>query len=136
MAPNMTYVDGFVIPIAKKRLAEYRKMAELGRRVWMDHGALDYKECVADDLFSQFPDEKGRMQRIPSMMPKMALAKRGETIVFSFIVFRSKADRNRINRKVMADPRMASMDPSTMPIDMKRFGYAGFKVFVDGKPRA
>lgn len=128
----MTYVDGFLIPVPKAKMAAYRKFARLGAKVWMEHGALDYKECAADDLFSLFPDEKGRMQKVPSLMPKMALAKEGETVVFSFIVFKSKADRNRINKKVMTDPRMNSLDPSAMPIDMKRFGYAGFKAFVEG----
>lgn len=131
----MTYVDGFLIPVRKSKMAAYRKFARLGKKAWMDAGALDYKECVADDLFSQFPDEKGRIQKIPSMFPKMALAKKGEVVIFSFIVFRSKAHRDRVNKKVMADPSMATMDPSTMPIDMKRFGYAGFKVLVDGNPR-
>ena len=129
----MAYVDGFLIPVPKSKMAQYRKFAVLGRKVWMEHGALDYKECVADELFSLFPDAKGKLQRAPSLLPKMALAKRGETVIFSFIVFKSKADRNRINRKVMADPRMNSIDPASMPIDGKRFGYAGFKVFVDGK---
>ncbi len=129
----MAYVDGFLLPVPKAKLAAYRKFAILGRKVWMEHGALDYKECVADELFSVFPDGQGGMKTAPSQFPKMALAKRGETVLFSFIVFKSKADRDRINKKVMADPRMSTLDPSTMPIDGKRFGYAGFKVLVDGK---
>ena len=130
----MTYVDGFLIPVPKAKLATYRRFARMGQKAWMEHGALDYKECVADDLFSQFPDEKGRLTKVPSKFPKMALAKKGEVVVFSFIVFRSKAHRDRVNKKVMADPRMATMDPAAMPVDMKRFGYAGFRVLVDGKP--
>lgn len=128
----MTYVDGFLIPVPKSKMAAYRRFARLGARLWMEHGALDYKECVADELFSLFPDDKGRMKRAPSQFPKMARAKKGETIVFSFIVFKSKADRNRINKKVMADPRMTGIDPAAMPVDMTRFGYAGFKAFVEG----
>ena len=127
----MTYVDGFLIPIPKSKMAAYRKFAKLGRDMWMEHGALDYKECVADEMFSQFPDEKGRLKKAPSLFPKMAHAKRGETIVFSFIVFKSKAHRDRVNKKVLTDPRMASIDPAAMPIDGKRFGYGGFKVFVE-----
>jgi uncharacterized protein YbaA (DUF1428 family) len=129
----MTYVDGFLIPMPKSKLAAYRKFARLGKKIWMEHGALDYKECVADDLFSQFPDEKGNVTKVPSLFPKMAFTKRGETVVFSFIVFKSKAHRDRVNKKVMADPRMTSIDPKEMPVDAKRFGYAGFKVLVDGK---
>lgn len=128
----MTYVDGFLIPVPKAKLAAYRKFAKLGAKVWKAHGALDYKECVADDLFSVFPDDKGRVGKVPSQMPKMAGARRGETVVFSFIVFRSKAHRDRVNKAVMADPRMTGLDPSAMPVDMKRFGYAGFKVLVEG----
>ncbi|MEK6986324.1 MAG: DUF1428 domain-containing protein [Candidatus Thermoplasmatota archaeon] len=128
----MTYVDGFLIPVPTAKMAAYRKFARLGAKVWTDHGALDYKECVMDDPFSQFPDAKGKMQKIPSAFPKMALTKRGDTVVFAFIVFKSKAHRDRVNKKVMADPRMAGLDPSEMPVDMARFGYAGFKVMVEG----
>ena len=128
----MAYVDGFLIPVPRSKLAQYRRFAKLGRKLWMEHGALDYKECVADELFSQFPGPDGKMHKQPSLMPRMAMAKRGEAVVFSFIVFRSKAHRDRVNRKVMTDPRMASIDPAAMPVDGKRFGYAGFKVFVDG----
>lgn len=129
----MTYVDGFLIPVPKSKMAQYRKFARLGRKIWMEHGALDYKECVADELVSQFPDANGKLRKQPSLFPKMALARRGEAVVFSFIVFRSKAHRDRVNKKVMADARMATIDPAAMPVDGKRFGYAGFKVFVDGK---
>ena len=128
----MTYVDGFLIPVPKAKMAAYRKFAKHGAKMWREHGALDYKECVADELFSVFPDAKGRWKKVPSQFPKMARAKKGETIVFSFIVFKSKAHRDRVNKAVMTDPRMGSIDPSDMPVDMKRFGYAGFKVFVQG----
>lgn len=127
----MTYVDGFVIPVPKSKLATYRRFARLGKAAWLKHGALDYKECVLDAAFSQFPDEKGRMKKRPSQFPRMALAKKGETVIFAFIVFKSKSHRDRVNKKVMADPSMTSMDPSAMPVDMDRFGYAGFKVIVE-----
>ncbi|HLE47627.1 MAG TPA: DUF1428 domain-containing protein [Candidatus Thermoplasmatota archaeon] len=128
----MTYVDGFLIPVPKAKMAAYRKFARLGAKIWMEHGALDYKECVADDPFSIYPDANGNWTKVPSQFPRMAGAKRGETVVFSFIVFRSKAHRNAVNKKVLTDPRMANVDPSEMPVDMKRFGYAGFKAFVEG----
>jgi len=128
----MTYVDGFLIPVPKAKLAAYRRFARLGAKVWMEHGALDYKECVADDLFSMFPDANGKFTKVPSQFPRMAGTKRGEVVIFSFITFKSKADRNRINKKVMTDPRMNSIDPTEMPVDVKRFGYAGFKVLVEG----
>jgi uncharacterized protein YbaA (DUF1428 family) len=119
----MSYVDGFVIPVPKTKIAAYKKMALQGRRMWMKHGALEYFECVGDDL---------------SVMPgagdfsKMARLKPGETLFFSFIVYRSKAHRNAVNRKVMAD--MPSM-PKEMPFDMKRMAYAGFKTLVEGRRR-
>lgn len=128
----MTYVDGFLIPIKTSNLAAYRKMARLGRDVWMEHGALDYKECVADELFANFPGPDGKPQKAPSLFPKMAGTKRGETILFSFIVFKSKAHRDRVNKKVMSDPRMqGDGEPQAMPFDMDRFAYAGFKTIVE-----
>jgi uncharacterized protein YbaA (DUF1428 family) len=132
--PSMTYVDGFLIPVPKAKIGQYRKMARLGEKVWREHGALDYKECVADDLFSTFPDPSGKgTKRLPSQFPKMAKAKPGETIVFSYIVFKSRAHRDRVNKKVMSDPRMTDFDPADMPVDMKRFGYAGFKPIVESR---
>lgn len=128
----MTYVDGFVIPVRKDQLAKYRRMARLGQRMWFDHGALDYKECVADDLSWLVPDAKGRLRKAPSLFPKLVKAKRGETVVFSYIVYRSKADRDRINKRVLADPRMAGIGPEDMPVDMKRMATAGFKAIVEG----
>lgn len=128
----MTYVDGFLIPIRTANLAAYRKMARLGRTMWMEHGALDYKECIADDLFAQFPGPDGKPQKVPSLFPKMAGVKRGETVVFAFIVFKSKAHRDRVNKLVMADPRMQGTgEPQPMPFDVGRFAYGGFKAFVE-----
>ena len=128
----MTYVDGFVIPVKKSDLAQYRKMARLGQRVWIENGALDYKECVADDLNAVVPTEDGKgTRRIPSRFPSMVKAKRGETVVFSYIVYRNKAHRDAVNKKVLADARMQGFDPGDMPVDMKRMATAGFKTIVD-----
>jgi uncharacterized protein YbaA (DUF1428 family) len=128
----LTYIDGFVIPVKKSDLAQYRKMARLGERVWMENGALDYKECVADDLRAVVPTEDGKgTRRIPSLFPAMAKAKRGETVIFSYIVYRNKAHRNAVNKKVFSDPRMQDFDPADMPVDMKRMATAGFKSIVE-----
>lgn len=114
-----TYVDGFVIPIPKKNLKTYKKMAQLGCKVWMEYGALEYYECWGDDL------------KIPwgLTFPKMCKLKPNETVVFAFIVYKSKAHRNQVNKKVMSDPRM-KMDDMVMPFSMKRFSYGGFKTIV------
>lgn len=116
------YVDGFVLPVPKRNLAAYRRMALLGAKVWKEHGALDYKECVGDDLN-------------PSMGPGFHAgikAKRGETIVFSWIVFKSRAHRDRVNAKVMKDPRLCEgMDLKKMPFDCNRMLYGGFKTIVE-----
>lgn len=118
----MSYVDGFVLPIPSKNMAAYRKMAKLAGKVWREHGALEYKECIADDV------KPGKH----TSFPQSVKLKAGEVVVFSYIVYKSKADRNRINKKVMADPRLAAMmDPKTMPFDGKRMFWGGFKVFVD-----
>lgn len=111
------YVDGFVIPIPKKQVKAYLAMAKLGARVWKDHGALGYRECIADDL-------KGFGQGFK----KMAGLKAGETVVFSFVLYRSRAHRDRVNAKVMKDPRMTGM--TTMPFDVKRMAMGGFEVLV------
>lgn len=122
------YVDGFVLVVPKKKFAEYRKMAQLGRSMWMKYGALDYKECVGDDLQTK---SMGGMK--PLSFSKMAKAKSGEAVWFSFIVYKSKKHRNEVNAKVMKDPIMN--DPKwknkEMPFDMKRMAYGGFKVVVD-----
>ena len=122
------YVDGFVLVVPKKNLAEYRKMAQLGKKMWMKYGALDYKECVGDDLQ---PKSMGGPK--PLSFLKMAKAKSGEAVWFSFIVYKSKKHRNEVNAKVMKDPLMN--DPKwkdmPMPFDMRRFASGGFKVIVD-----
>ena len=118
----MRYVDGYVLPVPKKNLPAYRRMAQLAGRVWRDHGALDYKECVGQDLKTKCG--------IP--FPRTVRVKAGETVVFSYIVFKSRAHRDRVNARVMKDPRLAKMmDPKAMPFDSKRMVYGGFKVLVD-----
>lgn len=117
------YVDGFVLPVPKRNLAAYRRMAQKAGKVWRDHGALDYMECVGDDLKCAFARP----------FPKLAKTKPGETVVFSYIVYKSRAHRDRVNARVMKDPRLASMmDPKAMPFDCKRMAYGGFKVIVEG----
>ena len=119
----MRYVDGFVIPIRTKGLPAYRTMARKAAKVWMEHGALEYVESVGDDL------EPG----MGANFPRLLKLKRGETVVFSWIVYRSRAHRDRVNAKVMKDPRIAAMvkDAKAMPFDMERMNYAGFKVLVE-----
>ena len=116
------YVDGFVIPIQKKNLHAYRRLASKAGRVWRDHGALDFKECVGDDL----------NVKMALPFPRGIKIKPGETVLFSFIVFKSRAHRDRVNAKVMKDPRLAKMmDPKAMPFDVKRMMYGGFKTIVE-----
>ena len=116
------YVDGFVLPVPKKKLKAYKAMATKAGKVWRDHGALEYRECVADDV------KPGKL----TSFPQSVKLKKNEAVWFSWIVYKSKADRNRILKKVMADKRLADMmDPKAMPFDMKRMIYGGFKVMVD-----
>ena len=117
----MSYVDGFVIPVPKKKLAAYRKLATLASKVWRDHGALQYFECVADDV------KKGKW----TSFPRSVKLKPSETVVFSFIVYKSRKHRDQVNKKVMTDPRLKNMmGMSKMPFDGKRMIYGGFKTFV------
>ena len=116
------YVDGFVLPVPKKNIPAYRRIARKAGRIWREHGALEYRECVGDDL--------GVKMGIP--FPRTVRLKRGETVAFSWIVYKSRAHRDRVNAKVMKDPRLAKMiDPKAMPFDHKRMAYGGFKVLVD-----
>lgn len=118
----MHYVDGFVLPVPKKKLGAYWKMAKLACRVWKDHGAIDYVECLADDV------SVGKR----TSFPRSVKLKRGETVVFSYIVYKSRADRDRIMKKVMKDPRLAKMmDPKKMPFDARRMFWGGFKSKVE-----
>jgi uncharacterized protein YbaA (DUF1428 family) len=118
----MRYVDGFVLPVPKKKLADYRRMAQTAGRVWRDHGALEYVECVADDV------KPGKR----TSFPQSVKLKPGETVIFAYIVYKSRAQRDRINAKVMKDPRLAKMmDPKAMPFDGKRMFWGGFKSIVE-----
>jgi uncharacterized protein YbaA (DUF1428 family) len=118
----MPYVDGFVLPVPKKKLKAYARMAEAAGKIWREHGALEFRECAGDDLDAKF----GVSFR------KTIKLKPGETVMFSWIVFKSRAHRDRVNAKVMKDPRLgATMEGQEMPFDVKRMVYGGFKVLVD-----
>src|SRR6185503_1629224 len=118
----MSYVDGFVIPVPRKKLAAYRRMAKLAGKVWREHGAVDYQEYVADDV------KVGKL----TSFPRAVKQKPGETVVFSWITYKSRAQRDRVNEKVMKDPRIAPMmDLKTMPFDGKRLIFGGFKLLVE-----
>lgn len=117
----MSYVDGFVVPVIKARLAEYRKLARLSGKVWMDHGALSYHECVGDDV------PLGKR----TSFPRSVKLKADEVVVFSWVVYPSRKQRDAIIRKVMDDPRLQHlMDPKTVPFDVKRLIMGGFKPFI------
>ena len=117
----MPYVDGFVLPVPTANLAAYRRMAKKAGAVWREHGALEYNECIADDV------KPGKL----TSFPQSVKLKDGETVVFAWIVYKSRKDRDRINAKVMADPRLASMmDGKNMPFDGKRMFWGGFKTMV------
>ena len=118
----MQYVDGFVVPVPKKKLAAYRSMAQNAGRIWREHGALEYRECVAEDA------KPGKL----TSFPQSVKLKKGETVVFAYIVYKSRGQRDRVIAKVMKDPRLGSMmDPKAMPFDARRMIYGGFKVMVD-----
>ena len=116
----MQYVDGFVIVVPKRKLPAYRRMARTAGKVWKELGAVDYRECVGDDLKTKYGMPFTKITRL----------KPSEAVVFSWIVYRSKTDRNRINAKVMKDPRIVRMMEKDMPMDMKRFSFGGFKTMV------
>jgi len=118
----MPYVDGYVVPVPKKKVDAYRRLARKAGKIWREHGALQVRECIADDV------KPGKV----TSFPQSVKLKPGETVVFSYIVFKSKGERNRINAKVMKDKRLASMmDPKAMPFDAKRMFWGGFKPLVD-----
>ena len=117
------YVDGFVLPVPKDNIEAYRKIARKAGKIWREHGALEYIECVADDV------KPGKR----TSFPQSVKLKPAETVVFSWIVFKSRAHRDRVNAKVMKDPRLANMmDPKALPFDGKRMIWGGFKVLVEG----
>jgi len=117
----MAYVDGFVLSVPRSKVQSYRQMSQKAGKVWREHGAVEYRECVGDDL-------KIKMG-VP--FPRLAKAKPGEMVVFSWIVYKSRAHRDRVNAKVMKDARLAKMMREPMPFDVKRMAYGGFKVIVD-----
>ncbi len=117
----MPYVDGFVLPVPKKKIEAYRSIARKAGKIWREHGALDYMECVADDV------KPGKL----TSFPQSVKLKTGETVVFAYIIYKSRAHRDRVNAKVFKDPRMAAMcDPGDMPFDAKRMFWGGFKTIV------
>ncbi|MCB1682620.1 MAG: DUF1428 domain-containing protein [Rhodospirillales bacterium] len=119
----MTYVDGFVVPVPEGKIKDYKKLASMAGKIWIEHGALAYVECVGDDL-----EDKGFCKTFPGAFK----SKKGETVVFAYIVFKSRAHRDKVNKKVMADERLsASCDPKNMPFDCKRMAYGGFKALVN-----
>jgi uncharacterized protein YbaA (DUF1428 family) len=117
----MAYVDGFVTPVPKSKVAEYQRMSRKVGKVWREHGALEFRECVADDV------TWGKRTSFPRAVKR----KPAETVCFAYIVYKSRADRDRVNAKAMKDKRMAAMmDPKKMPFDMKRMIWGGFKSLV------
>ena len=118
----MPYVDGFIVPVPRKKLGAYRSMARKAGKIWREHGALEFRECAADDV------KPGKL----TSFPQSVKLKPGEIVMFSWIVFKSRTDRDRVNKKVMKDRRLANMmDPKAMPFDAKRMIYGGFKSVVD-----
>jgi uncharacterized protein YbaA (DUF1428 family) len=118
----MRYVEGFVVPVPKRQIEAYRRMAQKAGRVWREHGALEFRECAGDDL----------KVKMGVSFPRAVRLKSGETVMFSWIVFKSRAHRDRVNAKVMKDSRLKDMmDPKSMPFDARRMVYGGFNVLVD-----
>lgn len=118
----MRYVDGFVLPIGKEHIDSYREIARKAGAIWREHGALEYIECVGEDLDTE--------EMVP--FPKLAGCKPGETVVFAWIVYESREHRDQVNKKVMEDPRIKDMGPEDMPFDCSRMAYGGFDELVRG----
>ncbi len=119
----MPYVDGYVLPVPKKNLRAYARMARKAGKIWREHGAVEFRECVADDV------KPGKY----TSFPQSVKLKSGETVIFSWIVFKSRAHRDSVNTKVMKDPRLAEMmDPKALPFDGKRMFWGGFRTLVEG----
>jgi uncharacterized protein YbaA (DUF1428 family) len=118
------YVDGFVLVVPKNKIKDYKKMATMGKKMWTKYGALDYKECMIDDM---------KPKQVTFTFGKMTKLKRGESVWFSFIVYKDKRHRDEVNKKVMSDTSMNDPKYKDMPMpwDMRRFAYGGFKVIVD-----
>ena len=115
------YVDGFVLPVPKDNVDAYRRMARKAGKIWREHGALAYHECIADDV------DPGKT----TSFPRSVKAKPDETVVFAWIVYKSRAHRDRVNAKVMSDPRLTGMSAAEMPFDARRMFWGGFRVIVD-----
>jgi len=115
------FVDGYVLPVPKKNLPAYRRLAQKAGKIWREHGALEFRECAGDDLNVKMG--------VP--FPRITKLKPSETVVFSWIVFKSRTHRDRVNARVMKDARLMPMDPKAMPFDSKRMTYGGFKVMVE-----
>ena len=121
MKKTYGYVDGFILPIPKKKLDAYKKMAKLAAKVWMDHGAIDYVECMAEDV------KPGKV----TSFPQSVKLKKGEVVFFSWVTYKSRKQRDSVMKKVMKDPRLSDfMDPKKMPFDGKRMFWGGFTPFV------
>lgn len=121
MKSNYQYVDGFVLPVPRKKLTTYKKWARIAAKVWREHGAIDYVECIADDV------KPGKR----TSFPRSVKLKKGEVVFFSWVTYKSRTHRDRVLKKVMADPRLASMmNPGDMPFDGKRMYWGGFKPVV------
>jgi uncharacterized protein YbaA (DUF1428 family) len=119
----MPYVDGYVLPVPKKNLRAYARMARKAGKIWREHGAIEFRECVADDV------KPGKY----TSFPQSVKLKSGETVIFSWIVFKSRVHRDSVNTKVMKDPRLAEMmDPKALPFDGKRMFWGGFRTLVEG----
>ena len=117
----MSYVDGYVLPIPKKHLSGYRRMARMGRKAWLKHGALDYKECAGDDLAAKWGTPFTRAMKL----------KPGETVIFAYVVFKSRAHRDRVNAKVISEMKAMEGSAKEMPFDPKRMVYGGSKTIVE-----
>jgi len=118
----MRYVDGYVLPVPRKKLQAYRRLARKAGKIWREHGALEFRECVGEDL----------TVKMGAPFPRRIKLKPGETVMFSWVGFKSRAHRDRVNARVMKDPRLATMcDPKNMPFDVKRMSYGGFKILVE-----
>ena len=117
----MPYVDGFLLPVPKNKVEVYRRLSQKAGRIWRHYGAVEYRECVGDDLEVKMG--------VP--FPRAARVKPGETVIFSWILYKSRAHRDRVNAKVMKDPRIKAMMGQSMPFDLKRMAYGGFKTIVD-----
>lgn len=120
MKKKFNYVDGFILPVPRKNLAKYKKMAKLAGKVWLDHGAIDYVECIADDV------KPGKV----TSFPQSVKLKKGEVVFFSWATYKSRAHRNSVMKKVMADPRLSGYSPENMPFDGMRMFWGGFKPAV------